>query len=361
MDLTTELARAVGVDAHAHYFGTDLAASHSAFPDSRWPRLVTNGSAGRLMLGDTPFRTVRSALWDVDERIRELDAAEIALQIISPVPVTLAYWAEETAAVHYAAATNDSIAAAVDRSRGRLAGLGTVPLPYVDAAISELHRAVRDLGLRGVEIGTQIAGHDLDSPVLDPFFAAAAWLGATLFVHPTDGGGGVVRRSGQPYDFGLGMTTDTAVAATALVFGGVLERHPELRILLAHGCGTFGWVYPRLRLGAQIWNQVDPAHLDTLLQSLWVDSLVFDPEHLRLLAHRFGSDRIVIGTDYPFIAGQLEGARDFLHEARDGGALAASDVSRIFSHNAYSLFGIADPPPFEHPEAPTSSAVGASK
>ena len=105
----------------------------------------------------------------------------------------------------------------------------------------------------------------------------------------------------------------------------------------------------------------DPAHLDTLLQSLWVDSLVFDPEPLRLLAHRFGSARIVIGTDYPFIAGQLEGARDFLHEARDVGALAASDVSRIFSHNAYSLFGIADPPPFEHPEAPTSRAVGVSK
>lgn len=361
MDLTTELARAVGVDAHAHYFGADLADSHSVFPDARWPRLVANGSVGTLMLGDTPFRTVRSALWDVDERIRELDAAEIALQVISPVPVTLAYWAEETAAVHYAAATNDSIAAAVDRSRGRLAGLGTVPLPYMDAAIAELNRAVRDLGLRGVEIGTQIAGHDLDSTVLDPFFVAAESLGATVFVHPTDGGGGVVRRGGQPYDFGLGMTTDTAVAATALVFGGVLERHPDLRVLLAHGCGTFGWVYPRLRLGAQIWNQADPAHLDTLLQSLWVDSLVFDPEHLRLLTHRFGTDRIVIGTDYPFIAGQLENARNFLDGAREGGALAAGDVSRIFSHNAYSLFGIADPQPFECPEVPTSSGVGAPR
>lgn len=360
MELTTELARAVGVDAHAHYFGTDLADSRSAFPDSRWPQLVAKGSTGTLMLGDIPFRTVRSALWDVDERVRELDAAGIALQIISPVPVMLAYWADEAAAVHYAAATNDSIAAAVDRSRGRLAGLGTVPLPHVDAAISELNRAVRNLGLRGVEIGTQIAGHDLDSSVLEPFLAAAESLGATLFVHPTDGGGGVVRRSGQPYDFGLGMTTDTAVAATALVFGGVLERHPDLRILLAHGCGTFGWVYPRLRLGAQVWNQADPEHLDRLLQSLWVDSLVFDSEHLRLLAHRFGSDRIVIGTDYPFIAGQLEGARDFLDEARESGALASGDVSRILGHNAYSLFGFADQQQCEHPEISTSGAVGFS-
>ncbi|MDH6284166.1 amidohydrolase family protein [Prescottella agglutinans] len=343
MDLSAELDQLGGIDAHAHYFGTDLTDALGSVHDARWPYLVTDGTTGTIMLGDKPFRTVRSALWDVDERIRELDAAGIALQVISPVPVLLAYWADHAAAARYAAVTNDSIAAAVDRSHGRLVGLGTVPLPHVDGAITELRRAVLDLGLRGVEIGTQIAGHELDSPHLEPFFAAAEALGATLFIHPTDGGGGVVRRDGQPYDFGLGMTTDTAIAATSLVFGGVLDRYPDLRIFLAHGCGTFAWTYPRLRLGAQIWHQADPVKLDRLTKSLWVDSLVFDPEHLRLLVHRFGADRLVLGTDYPFIPGQLDHARDFIESAHAGGALTASQATGLLDRNAYALLGIEAP------------------
>lgn len=341
MDLTPDLARAGGVDVHAHYFGEDLAAAFASTDDARWPRLVIEGATGTLMLGDSPFRTVRSTLWDVDERIRELDAAGIALQVISPVPVMLAYWADPVSAVRYAAATNDSVASAVERSHGRLVGLGTVPLPHIDAAIAELHRAVLELGLCGVEIGTQISGHDLDSPTLDPFFAAVQALGATLFIHPTDGGGGVVRRDGQPYDFGLGMTTDTAIAATSLVFGGVLDRHPNLRIFLAHGCGTFAWTYPRLRLGAHIWHQADTKELDRLTRSLWVDSLVFDPEHLRLLVHRFGPDRLVLGTDYPFIAGQLDDARSFIGRALTAGALTTNQAILLLDDNAYALLGIA--------------------
>lgn len=114
-------------------------------------------------------------------------------------------------------ASNDSIADAVRRSRGRLEGLATLPLPHVAAAVTELHRVVTELGLRGIEIGSQVTDWDLDSAELAPVFAAAEELDAVVFVHPTDGGDGVLRRSGQPYDFGLGMITDTAIAATALV------------------------------------------------------------------------------------------------------------------------------------------------
>lgn len=335
MDVATEdQAFAAGVDTHAHYFGTDLADALRSMNHPRWPVLVPGGGTGRIMLGDRLLRTVRSVLWDVEERIAELDAAAIGMQLISPVPVMLAYWADERVGVACARATNDSIAAAVARSRGRLAGLGTVPLPHVDAAVDELRRAIVDLGLKGVEIGTQIAGEDLDSPKLEPFFEAAESLGAALFVHPMDGGGGVIRRAGQPYDFGLGMVTDTAVAATALVFGGVLERFPNLRVALAHGCGTFGWAYPRLRLGAKIFDGADESALDALVRSLWVDSLVFDPEYLGLLVHRFGSDRVMLGTDYPFIPGQLEGAQAFLASAE---SLDANEARRIHAENGMAF------------------------
>ena len=112
-----------------------------------------------------------------------------------------------------------------------------------------MHRLVSELGLAGVEIGAQIDGRELDDQCLVPLFDAAEELDCIVFVHPMGGGQGTLRRDGQPYDFGLGMLTDTALAAAALVFGGVLERHPKLRVVMAHGCGTFPWALPRLAQG----------------------------------------------------------------------------------------------------------------
>ena len=341
MDTRVSGDRAGAVDVHAHYFGIDLGSRLNSRPDDRWPILVpgTDGG-GVLMLGDQLFRRVRSVLWDVDERVAELDRAGVAVQVISPVPITLAYWADRRAAVDYARASNDSIADAVRRGGGRLEGLGTLPLPHVGSAVAELHRAVADLGLRGVEIGSQVGEFDLDAPELWPLFEAAQELGAAILIHPTDGGGGVLRRSGQPYDFGLGMITDTAIAATALVFGGVLERYPRLRIALAHGCGTFAWAYPRLRLGASIFDAVDPAHADRLVSSLWVDSLVFDHRSLRVLADRFGGDHLLLGTDHPFIPGQLEGAAAFVDAAASSGALTREQARGLHRHNGLAFLGM---------------------
>ncbi|KQZ75675.1 amidohydrolase family protein [Nocardioides sp. Root151] len=330
-------AAPTGVDIHAHHFGADLAAA--GLPDDpRWPRLVTHGDgAGQIMLGDRVFRQVHAPLWDTAQRIAELDAAGIGVQLISPTPVMLAYWADAEPADAYARATNDSVASAVGESGGRLAGLGTVPLPYVDRAVAELRRCVADLGLVGVQIGSRIAGMELDDPVLRPFFRAADELDAVVFVHPTDGGGGVIRRGGQPYDFGLGMTTDTAIAASALVFGGVLRECVDLRVVLAHGCGTFAWAWPRLRLGAGIFTDAAPDEHDDLVGRLWVDSLVFDPEHLRLLTERFGAGHVVLGTDYPFVAGQLDGARRFLASAVDRGALTGTQAAGVLGGNGREL------------------------
>jgi aminocarboxymuconate-semialdehyde decarboxylase len=190
----------------------------------------------------------------------------------------------------------------------------------VSLAVPELHRLVTELGLSGVQIGTQIAGRDLDDPELTPFFDAAAELAASIFVHPLDGGGNAIRRSGQPYDFGLGMLTDTAMAATALICGGVLDTRPDLRIGLAHGCGTFAWAAPRLKLGMLLSkNPVSHDNFDELVARLWADTLVFDPRQLPLLIARFGAGHVMFGTDYPFIPGQLEGGREFIRSAIDHG------------------------------------------
>lgn len=327
------------VDVHAHLFPLGLPDLAAHTGDPRWPTLDTGPDGGRIMCGETIFRHVRPPLWDTSIRLAELDAAGIDLQVVSPVPVTLTYWADTELAVRFTQSLNDALAAEVAAAGGRLAGLGAVPLPDVDAAIAELTRMITDLGLHGAEIGTTIAGRDLDDRHLRPFFAAAEELGAVLAVHPMDGGGGVIRRSGQPYDFGIGMLTDTAIAATALVFGGVLDEHPELRVVLAHGCGSYPWTYPRLRMAAQLGGADEPRRFDELTRALWVDALVFDPAHLGLLVHRFGADHVMVGTDHPFVPGQLTANPELVRSAAALRAITADDVAAILGGNAIRLLG----------------------
>jgi aminocarboxymuconate-semialdehyde decarboxylase len=336
--MTSPEERVGGVDVHAHWFGTDLAVPQR-YDDPRWPRLVVDSSErGRILLGDRHFRDVRATLWDVDTRIADLDRSGIDVQVISPVPITFPYWADREGAGYYARAANASIAGAVDRSDGRLAGLGTLPLPHVVDAVAELTTLMTDSPLRGVEVGARIGDLELDDPRLLPFFEAAESLGAIVLVHPADGGGGSVRRGGPLYDFGLGMHTDTGLAATALVFGGVLERFPRLQVVLAHGCGSYAWSYPRLRRGAELFGgTAGGVRLDELTASLYVDSLVLDPEHLRLLEHRFGPERVLLGTDHPFFPDVTEGVRELLVGAETSGALGRGGAQRVFAANGRAL------------------------
>ena len=326
------------VVVHAHHLGTDV--PEPGPHDRSAPRLVVDsGSAGRIVCGDVTFRKVTSVLWDVEARLREMDAAGVSHQVVSPVPVTMEHAWSPGADPAYAGWINDSVAAACDRSGGRLLGLGCLPLADVGKAIDELARCL-DLGLRGVEIGTRVGDLDLDAPELDAFWAACDRTGAAVFVHPILGGQGVVRRAGQPYDLGLGMLADTAIAASSLVFGGVLERFPSLRVALAHGCGAFPWAYPRLRVAAGLGSDGDPAAWDALTRRLYADTLVFDDEHLRLLVHRFGAERLLLGSDAPFFPDQLAKSMRSVDEARDSGALPAEAGHDRLARNALEFLGL---------------------
>ncbi|MFB9385526.1 amidohydrolase family protein [Pseudonocardia petroleophila] len=207
------------------------------------------------------------------------------------------------------------------RVRGPAARLACLPLHDARAAVAELDRS-RAAGLLGVEIGTRVGERDLDDPSLDPVWAALAATGSAVLVHPVDEGRGVLRRTGPPYDLGLGMLADTALAAGALVFGGVLERHPDLRVALAHGCGAFPWAYPRLRVAAARGGVTgDPARRDELVRLLYADTLVFDDEHLRLLVHRFGPGRLLLGSDAPFFPDQMALSIASVERARSAAVL----------------------------------------
>lgn len=326
------------VDLHAHIFTPDLPDMTAATGDARWPRLVTDTDGpdrGEVWRGDERFRVVRRPFWDSTARIAEMDEAGTTVQVVSPIPVALTYWADGADALRFARAQNDHIAAEVAASGGRLMGLGTVPLQSPEAAAAELRRMVGELGLAGAEIGTVVGGSELDDPGLRPFFRAAAELDASLFLHPVDGSG-VLRCSDPHTDFAIGMHTDTALAAKALVYGGVLDELPGLRICLAHGGGSFPWTHPRLR-----WRSpTDDEVLDAVVRRLWADCLVFDPEPFGVLVARYGAEHLVFGTDYPFVAHDAHGPLD---AAAARGLITADERDAIRGANALAFLGM--PPP----------------
>jgi len=322
------------VDLHAHIFSPDLPDMAATTGDPRWPRLLTDTDGptrGEVWRGDDRFRIVRRPFWDATARLAEMDDMGTDVQVVSPIPVALTYWADGADALTFARAQNDDIAATVAASGGRLLGLGTVPLQDPAAAATELSRMMTELGLAGAEIGTIVGRAELDDPALRPFFRAAAELDAPLFVHPIDGSG-VLRCSDPHTDFAIGMHTDTTLAAKALVYGGVLSEFPDLRICLAHGGGAFPWTHPRLR-----WRSAtDDAVLDALVTRLWADSLVFDPHPFSVLVARYGADHLVFGSDYPFIDHDPHVPLD---AAVDLGAITPTQRDAIRGTNALAFLG----------------------
>jgi len=324
--------RPLVVDIHAHHFPVGLPDMFERTGDARWPTLDVTES--RLMRGTDVFRSVRSACFDLGARITDLDAAGVDRQVISPVPVTLVDWAAPRDALTFLRAQNDALQQLAAESGGRLVALGAVPLQDTDLAIVEMQRVMR-AGMVGLEITAMAAGRELDDPTLDAFWAAAAADRVPIFIHPAHQDV-AIRRSGQPIEFGLGMLTDTAIAATALVYGGVLDRHPDLRIALAHGCGTFGWAHPRLRYMAGRAEGRSSA-LDDLVRSLWVDSLVFDPALFGVLVERFGADHVMFGSDHPFLPEGLAGQLEILQAGCEAHALPDG----VFGANALGFLGMA--------------------
>jgi aminocarboxymuconate-semialdehyde decarboxylase len=334
---------AVTVDVHTHLFPRELADSFDTSSATGLPALdLRPDGGGEIVLGGRTFRKVSASCWDPTRRIEHMDQLGIDVQVISPVPIALVSSAPAVLAAKWSRRHNELLAEVAAGHDGRFRALGMLPLQDVDAAVTELDYAVSALGLDGFEIGTQVDGIELDDMRLRPFFAAVQALGVALFVHPTEGGT-TLRRNGSPYEFGLGMLTDTALAATALVFGGVLEEFPDVRIALAHGCGTFPWALPRLVRGAGIGGPaVDRERIDEVVRSLWVDALVFEPAHLPLLLQRFGANHVMLGSDFPFYDRRWGSPAQVISDAATGGLISSADAVGITGPNALRFLATSD-------------------
>lgn len=284
------------------------------------------------------FREVEANVWDPRTRMGECKDHDVDIQVLSTVPAMFSYWAKAVDALDISMLLNDHIAEVVSEFPQRFIGLGTIPLQDIDLAISEMERCLSDLGLAGVEIGTNVNQRNLDDELLFSVFEAAQDLNAAIFVHPWDMMG---QDDLQKYwlSWLVGMPAETSRAICSMIFGGVFERLPNLRVAFAHGGGAFPAILGRVQHGFHVRpdlcavdNKIDPVKY---LGKFWVDSLVHDNDALDYLINKVGINKIALGTDYPFPLGELEPGKLITTSS-----LNNNDKEKLLSQNALDWLGL---------------------
>ncbi|MFJ8109605.1 amidohydrolase family protein [Streptomyces sp. NPDC096132] len=289
-------------------------------------------SPASLAVNRAQLDRLRPKLTDVTARLADLDAMGVDLQVVGPMPMHH-YWTARATAVRLARTVNEAVAAHCALEPRRLYGLGTVPLQHPDLAVAALERAVTDQGLHGISVSTRVNGRELADRAHDPVWEAAEELGAVVFVHPW--GCSLGERLATHYlGNTVGQPVETAVALSHLIFTGVLDRFPRLKLVATHGGGYLPTYIGR---SDHAWRVREDARgcaepPSAYLRRLWFDSLVYTPRALRQLVAEVGADRVVLGTDHPFDMGV-----DDPLARLDAAALAPADRAAIAGGNALDL------------------------
>jgi aminocarboxymuconate-semialdehyde decarboxylase len=306
-----------------------------------------------MMIGERVFREITDNVWDPKRRIEECDRVGVSMQVLSTVPVMFSYWAKPADALDLSRRLNDHIAEVVRGHPKRFVGLATIPMQDPDLAAGELERCVRELGLRGAQIGTHVDANphsgrrdslNLDNASLQPVWSAAEQVDAAIFVHPWD----MVGKERMPkywLPWLVGMPAETSLAICSMIFGGVFERFPKLRVAFAHGGGAFPFTAGRIEHAFHVRPDLcgtdSEANPKSYLANgntparFYVDSLVHDPEALRLLIKLFGPQRIALGSDYPFPLGEAHPG-----ELIESMKFSVKDKMRLLSGTSLEFLGM---------------------
>lgn len=296
------------IDVHTHILPRDIPRWQDSFGYGGFIHLDHIDACSATMMRDDGhrFREIEDNCWSAERRIEEMETAGVDVQVLSTVPVMFSYWAKPDDGLSVARFLNDDIAEHVARFPKRFIGLATLPMQAPEHALKELERCKAN-GFAGIEIGTNINQLNLSEPQFFDIFAACEELGMAVFVHPWEMMG---QADMQKYwlPWLVGMPAESSRAICSLIFSGVLERLPRLRILFAHGGGSFPATLGRIEHGFNVRPDlcaVDNPHSPRkYLNRMYFDSLVHERSKLEFLIALVGSDQIALGSDYPFPLGE---------------------------------------------------------
>ena len=296
------------IDIHTHIIPNDLPDFSKKFGYEGFVKLEKrNETEADMMLFNENFRTIQCNCWDPSVRVKDMTNSSIDVQVISPIPIMFSYWADPEDALIQSQIINDFIADVCTKYPTKFIGLGTIPMQSSKHAIKELERCKNDLGLNGIEIGSNVNDHNLNEEQFHDIFEACEDLSLSLFIHPWQMMGmSKMKQYWLPWL--VGMPAETTRAICSMIFGGVFDKFPKLRVAFAHGGGSFPYTLGRIEQGfiqrpdlCAVENSNNPI---SYLNKFYVDSIVHSEDSLNYLIKTMGVKQIALGTDYPFPLGE---------------------------------------------------------
>jgi aminocarboxymuconate-semialdehyde decarboxylase len=332
--------KSLRVDIHCHYMNTEVAGKVSHLDPAKHEPMAVHSNARTRETNANQVKERGAKLTDIAVRLKDMDRMGIDIQAVSPAPHQTYYWTDPGMGAELSRSVNERLAEIVAEHPDRFVALGTVPLQDTSLAIAELEHCVRKLGMRGVEINPSVRGMDLTDAklALDKFFAAVQALDVIIFMHPIGFTHGD-RLVNHYFSNIIGNPLETTVATSHLIFDGVLERHPKLKIVLPHAGGYL----------AHYWARMDHAYKarpdthgqmkkkpSSYLEKFYFDTITFDHGMLAHLIARFGADHVLLGTDYPYDMG-VDRPVQFIEGVK---GLSAAESAGIQGGNAARLLKI---------------------
>lgn len=323
----------IKIDSHTHILPPEMPnwTNKFGYGDFIWLKQTNTPGYADMMKGDKFFRRIEENCWDENLRIKDYQKYNTQIQVVCTIPVMFSYWAKPKDTLALSQFLNDHIAEVKTKFPKNYIGLGTIPMQDTELAIQELHRIKNELGFPGIQIGSNINDLNLSEAQFFPIFEEAAKLDLAIMIHPWEMMG---EKSMQKYwlPWLVGMPAETARAMASLIFGGVMEKLPDLRIMLSHAGGSFIPTIGRLEHGfncrpdlVAIDNKRNPREY---LGKFWVDCITHDLDMLKYILSIVGSEKVCLGTDYPFPLGDLEVGR-FIEESN----IPKKDIENIFTNS----------------------------
>lgn len=327
------------IDMHSHILPEKLPrfAEKFGYGDFIYLKSRPDGAAD-MIKGDTFFRTIQPNCWDEQLRITEYKKFDTQVQVVCTIPVMFSYWAKGRDCLELSRFLNDHIAEAVDRNPKNYIGLGTVPMQDTTLAITELQRIKEELKLPGIQIGSNINDLNLSEEQFFPIFEACEQLGLAVMVHPWNMMGMEhMRKYWLPWL--VGMPAETSRAMCSMIFSGMFDKLPGLRVCFSHAGGSFFGTIGRIEHGFNCRPDLvaidNPNNPRNYIGKFWVDCITHDSAALKYILDMQGSNRVCLGSDYPFPLGDLE-IGQFIHEMN----LTVEEVENIFCNSTLEWLGL---------------------